>query len=152
MRRAATVSPLRTPVGTFGGALRAVPVEDLAATVVRAVVSRSGVDPAAVRTADDLAGLPFTEKQELRDSLAAAPPLGRHVAADLRDMAQVQASSGTTGSPSYVGLTASGIGTNGFRPGEWVLHAFGMSGRRSRRGSGRRSTSRPRCASSPRAR
>lgn len=45
MRRAAIVSPLRTPVGTFGGALRDVPVEDLAAAVVRAVVSRSGVDP-----------------------------------------------------------------------------------------------------------
>ena len=45
MRRAAIVSPLRTPVGTFGGALRDVPVEDLAAMVVRAVMSRSGVDP-----------------------------------------------------------------------------------------------------------
>jgi acetyl-CoA C-acetyltransferase len=45
MRRAAIVSPLRTPVGTFGGALRDVPVEDLAATVVRAVVARSGIDP-----------------------------------------------------------------------------------------------------------
>jgi acetyl-CoA C-acetyltransferase len=45
MRRATIVSPLRTPVGAFGGALRDVPVEDLAATVVRAVVSASGVDP-----------------------------------------------------------------------------------------------------------
>ncbi len=45
MRRAAIVSPLRTPVGTFGGALRDVPVEDLAASVVRAVVARSGIDP-----------------------------------------------------------------------------------------------------------
>ena len=45
MRRAAIVSPLRTPVGTFGGTLRDVPVEDLAATVVRAVVARSGIDP-----------------------------------------------------------------------------------------------------------
>jgi acetyl-CoA C-acetyltransferase len=45
VRRAAIVSPLRTPVGTFGGALRDVPVEDLAAAVVRAVVSRSGLDP-----------------------------------------------------------------------------------------------------------
>jgi acetyl-CoA C-acetyltransferase len=45
MRRAAIVSPLRTPVGTFGGALRDVPVEELAAVVVRAVVSASGVDP-----------------------------------------------------------------------------------------------------------
>lgn len=45
MRRAAIVSPWRTPVGTFGGSLRDVPVEDLAATVVRAVVARSGIDP-----------------------------------------------------------------------------------------------------------
>ncbi|WP_460406761.1 acetyl-CoA C-acetyltransferase [Actinophytocola sediminis] len=48
MRRAAIVTPLRTPVGVFGGTLRQVPVEDLAATVVRAVVARSGVDPALV--------------------------------------------------------------------------------------------------------
>ncbi|MFC5951553.1 acetyl-CoA C-acetyltransferase [Pseudonocardia lutea] len=48
MRRAAIVHPLRTPVGAFGGALRDLPVEDLAATVVRAVVERSGVDPGRV--------------------------------------------------------------------------------------------------------
>lgn len=44
LRRAAIVSPMRTPVGAFGGALRDVPVEDLAAAVVREVVARSGVD------------------------------------------------------------------------------------------------------------
>jgi acetyl-CoA C-acetyltransferase len=48
VRRAAIVHPLRTPVGAFGGALRDLPVEDLAATVVRAVVERSGVDPGRV--------------------------------------------------------------------------------------------------------
>ncbi len=48
MKRAAIVAPLRTPVGTFGGTLRPVPVEDLAATVVKAVVARSGVDPGRV--------------------------------------------------------------------------------------------------------
>ncbi len=48
MRRAAIVCPLRTPVGTFGGGLRAVPVEELAATVVRALVQRSGIDPARI--------------------------------------------------------------------------------------------------------
>jgi acetyl-CoA C-acetyltransferase len=48
MRRAAIVSPLRTPIGTFGGALRTVPVEDLAATVVTEVIRRSGIDPARI--------------------------------------------------------------------------------------------------------
>ena len=48
MRRAAIVTPVRTPVGTFGGSLRPVPVEELAATTVRAVVQRSGIDPARI--------------------------------------------------------------------------------------------------------
>ncbi|WP_031467856.1 acetyl-CoA C-acetyltransferase [Sciscionella sediminilitoris] len=45
MRRAAIVSPLRTPVGAFGATLRPIPAQDLAATVVRGLVDRSGVDP-----------------------------------------------------------------------------------------------------------
>ncbi len=91
----------------------------------------------SVQTVDALAELPFTEKTELRASLAAAPPLGRHVAAPLESIVQVQASSGTTGSPSYVGLTARDVEVwnelgartmfaNGLRPGMWCLHAFGM--------------------------
>ncbi|WP_329410354.1 acetyl-CoA C-acetyltransferase [Nocardia vinacea] len=48
MKRAAIVSPLRTPVGTFGGTLRPVPAEDLAAHIIKAVVERSGVDPARI--------------------------------------------------------------------------------------------------------
>ncbi|WP_168788502.1 acetyl-CoA C-acetyltransferase [Paraburkholderia aromaticivorans] len=48
MRRAAIVAPLRTPVGTFGGSLRGVPVEALAATVIRATLERSGIDPARI--------------------------------------------------------------------------------------------------------
>jgi acetyl-CoA C-acetyltransferase len=45
MKRAAIVAPVRTPVGTFGGALRPVFVEKLAATVLRETLSRSGIDP-----------------------------------------------------------------------------------------------------------
>ncbi|NML97104.1 acetyl-CoA C-acetyltransferase [Paraburkholderia sp. RP-4-7] len=48
MRRAAIVAPLRTPVGTFGGSLRGVPVETLASTVIRATLERSGIDPARI--------------------------------------------------------------------------------------------------------
>src|ERR1700730_8670930 len=44
-RRAAIVAPVRTPVGTFGGGLRAVPVEELAATAIKAVLERTGIDP-----------------------------------------------------------------------------------------------------------
>ncbi|TCK25751.1 acetyl-CoA C-acetyltransferase [Pseudonocardia endophytica] len=52
MRRAAIVRPVRTPVGVFGGALRTVPVEDLAGPVITAVVERTGIDPERI---DDVA-------------------------------------------------------------------------------------------------
>src|SRR2546421_393219 len=48
MKRAAIVSPLRTPIGAFGGSLRDVSVEELGATVARAVVARTGLDPARI--------------------------------------------------------------------------------------------------------
>ncbi|MCE5289467.1 MAG: acetyl-CoA C-acyltransferase, partial [Nocardiaceae bacterium] len=48
MRRAAIVSPLRTPVGAFGGSLRSVRAEDLATVAIKAVVERSGIDPAHI--------------------------------------------------------------------------------------------------------
>jgi acetyl-CoA C-acetyltransferase len=40
--------PLRTPVGRFGGMFRDVPVTTLATTVIRAVIDRADLDPAAV--------------------------------------------------------------------------------------------------------
>jgi acetyl-CoA C-acetyltransferase len=48
MRRAAIVAPMRTPVGTFGGSLRDVPVENLAATAITAVLEQTGIDPELV--------------------------------------------------------------------------------------------------------
>jgi acetyl-CoA C-acetyltransferase len=44
MRRAAIVSPVRTAVGAFGGSLLPVEAVELAATVLRALVTRSGID------------------------------------------------------------------------------------------------------------
>jgi acetyl-CoA C-acetyltransferase len=41
-------TPLRTAIGTFGGALKDVPATDLGATVGRAVLERSGIDPARI--------------------------------------------------------------------------------------------------------
>jgi len=41
-------TPLRTAIGTFGGALKDVPATELGATVGTAVVERSGVDPARI--------------------------------------------------------------------------------------------------------
>ncbi len=48
MRDAVICEPLRTPVGGFGGALRDVPAHELAATVIRELLRRTGLAPDAV--------------------------------------------------------------------------------------------------------
>jgi phenylacetate-CoA ligase len=86
----------------------------------------------------DLARFPFTTKEELRASQAAQPPLGRHIAADWRDVIRVHSSTGTTGKPSFVGitradrklwtrLTARCFYTQGMRSTDVVVHAAGLT-------------------------
>ena len=48
MRRAAIVSPIRTGVGAFGGSLRGLPANELAGAILKALVQRSGIDPARI--------------------------------------------------------------------------------------------------------
>jgi acetyl-CoA C-acetyltransferase len=48
MRRAAVVSALRTPVGSFGGSLRTLAADQLVAQVIQALMTRTGIDPAAL--------------------------------------------------------------------------------------------------------
>ena len=48
LREAWIVEAMRTPVGRYGGALAGVRPDDLAALVIRAVVERSGIDPAVI--------------------------------------------------------------------------------------------------------
>ena len=48
LRRAAIVAPMRTPVGKFGGALAPLTAGELGAHVIKALVDRTGIDPARV--------------------------------------------------------------------------------------------------------
>jgi 3-oxoadipyl-CoA thiolase len=48
LRDAWVVEAVRTPIGRYGGALASVRPDDLAAAVIRAVVERSGIDPALI--------------------------------------------------------------------------------------------------------
>jgi acetyl-CoA acetyltransferase len=48
LRKAAIVSPLRTPIGRFLGSLAPVPAERLAAHIISALVERTGIDPARI--------------------------------------------------------------------------------------------------------
>ncbi len=42
------IEAVRTPIGRYGGALATVRPDDLAATVLRALIDRTGVDPARI--------------------------------------------------------------------------------------------------------
>ena len=48
MREAVICEPLRTPVGRYGGVFRDVPATELAATVIRELMARTGVEPAQI--------------------------------------------------------------------------------------------------------
>jgi phenylacetate-CoA ligase len=65
----------------------------------------AGIRRKDYRRIRDLLRFPFTTKQELRESQTAHPPLGKHIACDVEDVIRVHSSTGTTGKPSFVGLT-----------------------------------------------
>jgi phenylacetate-CoA ligase len=67
--------------------------------------AENGTRPEDFESLADIARFPFTEKQMLRDSQAAAPPLGRHAGIHMTEVIRVHASTGTTGTPSWVGVT-----------------------------------------------
>ncbi len=71
----------------------------------RSKLHSAGIKPDDIRDVSDLAKLPFTYKDELRSSQAAAPPLGLHAAVPMENIIRIHASSGTTGRPTYVGIT-----------------------------------------------
>ena len=72
MRRAAIVCPLRTAVGAFGGSLKPVPADQLASTILKALVARSGIDPERI---DEVVMAQSYANSE-------APCLGRYAALD----------------------------------------------------------------------
>ena len=55
---------------------------------------------------DDIARLPFTEKSEIRASCTPENPIGSHLCVDRSDIIRIYSTSGTTGTPSYIPLTA----------------------------------------------
>jgi phenylacetate-CoA ligase len=58
-----------------------------------------------IKKLEDLSKLPFTEKAELRDSQIALPPLGTHIACPMGKVKRIYSTSGTTGKPTFIGLT-----------------------------------------------
>ena len=84
----------------------------LSATVQRAARSpfyaarfaASGIDPASISRAEDIAGLPFTTKDDLRQAYP-----DRMLTRPVSDMVRLHASSGTTGSATVIYYTRNDI-------------------------------------------
>jgi len=73
-------------------------------------LARAGLDsPASVGGLGRIADLPFTEKDELRRSRTRDEPIGTHRTASRDEIARIYSTSGTTGTPSYIPLTASDL-------------------------------------------
>jgi phenylacetate-CoA ligase len=64
----------------------------------------AGADPAG--GLDTIAELPLTEKDELRASRTDENPIGSHLCVERGEIVRIYSTSGTTGAPSYVPLTA----------------------------------------------
>jgi phenylacetate-CoA ligase len=101
----------------------------------RAKYDAAGFDPATLRTPADLARVPMFEKEDERLSQRAEPPLGGHLCVSPDDVVRIQASSGTTGVPTFFAYTRRDLETCdtiigrcfytlGIRPG----HVFGLLG------------------------
>ena len=92
----------------------------------------AGFDPVDL---SDIRQLPLTEKEELRATVTPENPFGAHFAADPKDVVRIYSTSGTTGAPSYIPLTASDLenwitgsarsyAASGVAPGERIVSTY----------------------------
>jgi len=103
--------------------------------LVAAKLAAAGVTAGAdLSSLDDLASIPTTVKQDLRDSEAADPPWGTYRFVGPSGCVRMGQSTGTTGTPTVALLTRRDIWVeyesaartwwrNGWRPGQIVTHA-----------------------------
>lgn len=97
-----------------------------------------GLVPEDIQSIQDLKKVPFTTKDELRESQERNPPLGSHAAVRMAKIIRIHSSSGTTGNPSFIGITQRdqkgwteiterSIYTWGIRPKDVIIHAVGLT-------------------------
>jgi phenylacetate-CoA ligase len=102
----------------------------------RAKLAAAGFPSPAGIGLERIAELPFTEKDELRESQAAQPPLGAHLGVKMQELARIYSTSGTSGVPLYIPLTQRDVddwrtigratySANGLEAGQRVVTTYG---------------------------
>jgi phenylacetate-CoA ligase len=83
----------------------------------------------------EIAELPLTEKDELRATRTHENPVGTHLCAEPSELVRIYSTSGTTGTPSYIPLTAQDLdnwvtgsarsyAASGVRPGDRIVSTY----------------------------
>jgi phenylacetate-CoA ligase len=83
----------------------------------------------------DIVQLPLTEKAELKATATPENPIGTHLCAPADEIVRIYSTSGTTGTPSYIPLTASDVenwvtgsarsyAASGVRPGQRIVSTY----------------------------
>jgi phenylacetate-CoA ligase len=84
---------------------------------------------------DEIAQLPFTEKAELKATASDENPVGAHLCVDREEIVRIYSTSGTTGAPSYIPLTAGDLenwvtgsarsyAASGVEPGQRIVSTY----------------------------
>jgi phenylacetate-CoA ligase len=92
-------------------------------------------DARAVGGLAEIARLPLTEKNELRATVSPDNPVGAHLCVPRKDLVRIFSTSGTTGTPSYIPLTAQDLdnwvttsarsyAASGIKPGETIVSTY----------------------------
>jgi phenylacetate-CoA ligase len=115
--------------------------EQVAYLLERSPFYRDKLGAAGVSSAADAGGLedighlPLTEKQDLRATATRENPIGAHLAADRSEIVRIYSTSGTTGTPSYIPLTAPDLenwitgsarsyAASGIEPGQRIVSTY----------------------------
>jgi phenylacetate-CoA ligase len=101
----------------------------------RSALYREKLGPTPSDRLEDIAELPLTEKAELRATVTPENPFGAHLCADPSEILRVYSTSGTTGAPSYIPLTAGDVenwlvgssrsyAASGVEPGQRIVSTY----------------------------
>ncbi len=107
----------------------------------RSAFYRDKLAEAGIAAAEDAGGLarigelPLTDKRDLRETCTGENPIGTHLCASPEEIVRIYSTSGTTGSPSFIPLTATDLenwitgssrsyAASGIEPGERLVSTY----------------------------
>lgn len=115
--------------------------EQVAYVLERSAFYREKLSTVGIASAEDVVGLgdlarlPLTDKYEIKATATTENPIGTHLCVERAEIARIYSTSGTTGAPSYIPLTAGDVdnwvtgsarsySASGVRPGQRIVSTY----------------------------